>query len=71
MKIGSKGFLNPKIVKTVAFILISFCLIGCIVLCVMAIWNLADRDTLWRMIATLGIIGLGTAIYAKVNGMFG
>ena len=71
MKIGDKGFFNAKIIKTIAFTLISICIIGSIVLCVMAIWDYADRDTLWRMIATLGIIGLGSAVFAFINGVFG
>jgi len=71
MKLGQKGFFNPKIIKTIAFTLISLCLIGSIVLCIMAIWDYADRDTLWRMIATLGVIGLGSAVFAYVNGIFG
>jgi hypothetical protein len=37
----------------------------------MAIWDYADSDTLWRMIATLGVIGLGSAIFAYINGVFG
>jgi len=71
MKIGNKGFFNAKLIKTIAFSLISICIIGSIVLCIMAIWNYADRDTLWRMIATLGIIGLGSAVFAFINGVFG
>jgi hypothetical protein len=71
MKVSNKGYFNPKIVKLVSFTLISLCLLGSIVLCVMAIWNYGNRDTLWRMIATLGIVGLGTGIFATVNGMFG
>jgi len=71
MKIGNKGFFNPKIIKTIAFALISICIIGSIVLCIMAIWDYADRDTLWRMIATLGVIGLGSAVFAFINGVFG
>ncbi|MBA7518391.1 hypothetical protein ES705_10461 [subsurface metagenome] len=31
----------------------------------------ADRDTLWRMIATLGVIGLGSAVFAFINKVFG
>lgn len=71
MKIGNKGFFNPKIIKTISFSLISICIIGSIVLCIMAIWDYADRDTLWRMIATFGVIGLGSAIFAFINGVFG
>jgi len=71
MKLGQKGFFNPKIIKTIVFTLISLCLVGSIILCIMAIWDYADRDTLWRMIATLGVIGLGRAVFAYVKGAFG
>ena len=71
MKLKNKGFFNQKIVKTMSFTLISLSIIGSIVLCIMAIWEYADRDTLWRMIATLGVIGLGSAIFAWVNGIYG
>lgn len=71
MKISNKGFFNAKIVKTISFTLLTLCLLGCIVLSILAIWDYADRDTLWRMIATLGVIGLGSAIFAYINGVFG
>ena len=71
MKLGKKGFFNPKIVNTIAFTLITLCLLGSIVICIMAIWDYADSDSLWRMVATLGIIGLGSAVFAYVNRIFG
>jgi uncharacterized membrane protein YqjE len=71
MKISNKGFFNAKVVKTIAFTLLTICLLGCIVLSILAIWDYANRDTLWRMIATLGVIGLGSAIFAYINGVFG
>lgn len=71
MKIGKKGFFNPKAVKTVAFTLITLCLIGSIVVSIMAIWDYADSDTLWRMLATMGVIGLGSAVFAYTNHIFG
>ena len=71
MKSGKKGFFNPGAVKTIAFTLITLCLVCSIVACIMAIWDYADSDTLWRMVATMGIIGLGAAIFAYVNRVFG
>lgn len=71
MKLGKKGFINPRIVKTVSFTLITLCIIGSIVLSIMAIWNYGDRDTLWRLIATLVVVGVGAAIFAFINGAFG
>lgn len=71
MKFSNKGFFNPKVIKTVSFSLISLCLIGSIILSIMAIWDYADTDTLWRMIATMVVVGLGSAIFAYINGIFG
>ena len=71
MKFSEKGFFKPKVIKTISFSLISLCLIGSIVLSIMAIWDYANTDTLWRMIATMGVVGLGSAIFAYINGGFG
>lgn len=71
MKLSGKGFFNPKAVKTVAFALITLCLVGSIIACIMAIWDYADSDTLWRMVATMGVIGLGSAVFAYINRIFG
>jgi len=71
MKFGDKGFFNPRVIKIISFTLITLCLIGSIVLSIMAIWDYADTDTLWRMIATMGIVGLGSAIFAYINRVYG
>lgn len=71
MKLEKKGFFNPRTVKTIAFILISLCLVGSIIVCIMAIWDYADSDTLWRMVATMGVIGLGSAVFTYINRVFG
>lgn len=71
MKSKGKGFLNPKIVKAVSFSLITICIFASIILSIMAIWNYGNRDTLWRMIATLGVIGMGAGLFAYFNGIFG
>ena len=71
MNLDQKGFFNPRTVKAIAFTLITLCLVGSIVVCVLAIWDYADKDTLWRMVATLGVIGLGSAVFAYINRVFG
>jgi len=71
MKFGDKGFFSPRVIKTISFTLITLCLVGSIVLSIMAIWDYADTDTLWRMIATMGIVGLGSAIFAYINRVYG
>ena len=66
-----KGFLNPKVVKTISFFSISVCIVFSVVMCILAIWEYADPDIFWRTVATLGVIGIGTAVFAYVNGIFG
>jgi len=67
----NKGFLNPRIVRAITFYLISFCIILSVLMSILAIWNYAQPDVFWRMIATFGVIGVGSAIFAFVNGIFG
>lgn len=66
-----KGFFNPRVVKAISFYLISSCIILSVILSIMAIWDYAQNDTFYRMIATLGVIALGSAIFSYVNGVFG
>lgn len=70
-KNGSKGFFKPRLIKTISFYLITACLIMAVILSILAIWDFADSDTFWRMISTLGVIALGSAIFSFVNGIFG
>jgi nucleoside recognition membrane protein YjiH len=67
----AKGFLNPKIVRAVTFYIISACIVFSVAVCILAIWNYAKTDVFWRMIATLGVIAIGSAVFAFVNGIFG
>lgn len=67
----NKGFINPKTIKAITFYIISLCVIFSVVICILAIWDYANKDTFWRMIATFAVIGIGSAIFAFVNGIFG
>jgi hypothetical protein len=67
----SKGFLNPRLVKAFTFYIISACIILSVIISILAIWGSAKPDAFWRMIATLGVIGTGSAIFAFINGIFG
>lgn len=70
IKQGRKGFLNPKIVRAITFYIIIACLIFSVIMCILAIWEYADSDVLWRLVATFGVIALGAAIFAYLNGIF-
>jgi hypothetical protein len=66
-----KGFINPRLVKAISFYTITTCIIFSVVMCILAIWEYAEPDIFWRTVATLGVIGVGTAVFAYVNGIFG
>ena len=67
----NKGYINPKLVKAISFYIISTCIILSVIASILAIWQYADPDVFWRLIATFVVIGLGSAIFAFVNGVFG
>lgn len=67
----TKGFFPPKVVRSVAFYIISLCIVASVVVCILAIWDFAQKDTLWRLIASFLVVAAGTALFAVVNGVFG
>ena len=46
-------------------------LFGTALLCVLAIWDYATRDTAWRALATLGVLAATAIIFTLINEMFG
>jgi hypothetical protein len=66
-----KGFLNPRKIKIVSFITISFCIVCSVVVSILAIWDFTKSDALYRSLATLAVIAIGTAIFSVVNEKFG
>jgi hypothetical protein len=65
------GVFDPKRVRFVSFCLISIGLFGTALLCVLAIWNYASRDTAWRALATLGVLSAAAVVFTVINEMFG
>lgn len=66
-----KGFINPRFVNGLAFTIITICILIGITSSIMAIWEYANKDTLLRTIGTVGVIILGTFLFASVNRWFG
>ena len=65
------GVINAKIVRVLAFIIISAVMIGSAFLCVMAVWGSVAPEVAWRALATLGIVALATAVFVSLNEGFG
>ncbi|MCR6655455.1 MAG: hypothetical protein NVV63_06445 [Opitutus sp.] len=66
-----RGFFPPQVVKAVAFFIISVCIVASVVVCILAIWDFAKKDALWRLVASFVVVAAGTALFAMVNGIFG
>ncbi len=66
-----RGYFPPHIVRALCFYIISLCLIASVIVCILAIWDFAKKDSLWRLIASFLVVGAGTATFALVNGIFG
>lgn len=66
-----KGFFPPRIVRATAFYIISLCIVASVVVCILAIWDFAKKDVLWRTLNSLVVVAAGTALFAFVNGIFG
>lgn len=67
----NKGVVNPKMVRGIAFVVITFSLIVCTVLCILAIWEFTKSDAVWRAIATFCVVSVATGIFTFVNERLG
>ena len=65
-----RGFLNPRIVTKLAFWTTSACIVVAVVASLLAIWNFAGTDVLWRTVATCAVIGGGMVAFYVINGIF-
>lgn len=66
-----RGFLNPSLVRSVSFWVTSLCILVAVLASLLAIWNVAGTDILWRTVATCAVIGSGTVAFYWVNVLFG
>lgn len=66
-----KGYFSPRLVRAVSFYIISLCVAASVVVCILAIWDFAKTDALWRLIASFLVVAAGTALFAFINGIFG
>jgi hypothetical protein len=67
----SRGFLNPHVVHALSFWIVTACIVVAVVATILAIWEFTKTDVLWRTAATCAVIGAGTLLFARVNGLFG
>lgn len=66
-----KGYFAPKLVRAVSFYIITLCIVASVVACILAIWDFAQKEALWRLIASCLVVATGMALFSFVNGIFG
>gem|GEM_PF-420865 len=70
LKQMKRGFLNPRIVTKISFWTTSACILVAMVACLLAIWNFAGTDVLWRTVATCAVVGGGMIAFYVINSIF-
>lgn len=65
------GYLNARIVRPVVFVVLTLCILSGVVVSILAIWEYAERDVLYRTLATLGVVALGSLMFGMLNDRFG
>jgi membrane protein YdbS with pleckstrin-like domain len=66
-----RGFLNPRVLKSISFWTTSACILVAVVASLLAIWKFTGTDVLWRTVATCAVIGSGTIAFYWINVLFG
>ncbi len=66
-----KGVIEPKLVRTISFTVITISLAASTALCIWAIWQKEVVDTVWRAIATFIVVSVATGIFTFVNEKLG
>jgi Na+-transporting NADH:ubiquinone oxidoreductase subunit NqrB len=68
---ATKGVINPRLLRNIAFGVITFSLVVCTVLCILAIWQFTQSDAVWRAIATFVVVSVAIGILTFVNEKLG
>ena len=68
---GRTGYLNPRVVRAVVYVALTLCILSGVVVSILAIWDYAERDVLYRTLSTLGVVALGCLMFGLLNDRFG
>ena len=69
-KKNKKGYVSSTTIRSICFYVLVFCILAGVSMCVLAIWDFANEDVLWRSLATISVIAGGTLAFAFLNGLF-
>ena len=66
-----EGVLPRGAVRKVGFGVIALSMLTAAVVCILAIWDYAQREVAWKAVSTLGVIGLFMLAFTVLNELFG
>lgn len=64
------GVLPRGLVRKTSFTVIALSMLGAAVVCILAIWDYAQRDVAWKAVSTLGVVGLFMLAFTVLNELF-
>jgi hypothetical protein len=65
-----RGYFNQKLVKKIAFYIIISCIVLSVVISNLRVWQVMDPLIFWRLLISLTILAVGSALFAIINGIF-
>lgn len=65
------GFISPHKVRIATFCTVNLCLAVSVLACLLAIWDFAQQDVLWRTVATCVVLAMGMVLFSGINHAFG
>jgi uncharacterized membrane protein YbhN (UPF0104 family) len=71
VNVKRRGFIEPRIVRTVTFTVLTICIVICVVACILAIWDFTKTDALWRTVATCVVVSGGMMAFGVINLLYG
>lgn len=66
-----RGFLNPRVVRGITFVITLVCIVVAVVAALLAIWEFSGTDTMWRTVASCAVIGGGAVLLSLINTRLG
>ena len=67
----ARGVLNPHSVRKALFALSAACVLACVVMSILAIWDYVGNDAAFKMLASCGVLVGGGLLFELLNHKFG
>lgn len=68
---GQRGVIDPERVRKALFALASTCVLACVVISILAIWDYVGNASAYKMLASCGVLVGGGTLFEILNRTFG